>query len=91
MDPSIDSMGNASLTAIRGITQSARPEQSATDNPPAVAANDPPTRDPRKTELVVDKSTDPLIVKVFDAPSETTLAEARALALTIGALVDVEA
>ena len=91
MDSSIGSMGGSSLTAIRGVAQTARPEQSASDNPPAVAANHQPTHDARKTELVVDKSTDPLIVKVFDAPSETTLAEARALALTIGALVDVEA
>jgi hypothetical protein len=99
MDPSIASMGNSSLTAIRGVAQSARPEQSASDNPPAVAANHQPTRDARKTELVVDKSTDRLMVNVFDAqtsellaqlPSETVLAEAQALALTIGALVDVE-
>jgi uncharacterized FlaG/YvyC family protein len=100
MDSSIGSMGNSSLTAIRGVAESARLEQSASDNRPAVGANRQPTNDARKTELVVEKSTDHLIVKVFDAqtsellaqlPSETMLAEGRALALTIGALVDVKA
>jgi FlaG protein len=101
MDPSISSMGNSSLTAIRGVAQSARPEHSSSETPPAVAGNYQPTHDARKTELVVDKSTDRLIVKVFDAqtddellaqlPSGTMVAEARQLALTIGALVDVEA